>query len=77
MEEVKAEVKQEPDMISKAEKIAADLKVQLDRQEQLIAKERLSGRSTISAPVVEKSDYDKNTEFINKTLAGTNFKPLK
>ena len=70
------EVKQE-DIISKAEKIAADLKAQLDRQEQLIAKERLSGRSTASAPVVEKSDYDKNTEFINKTLAGTNFKPLK
>ena len=65
------------DIISKAEKIAADLKAQLDRQEQLIAKERLSGRSTASAPVVEKSDYDKNTEFINKTLAGTNFKPLK
>ena len=70
------EVKQD-DIISKAEKIAADLKAQLDRQEQLIAKERLSGRSTASAPVVEKSDYDKNTEFINKTLAGTNFKPLK
>ena len=70
------EVKQD-DIISKAEKIAADLKAQLDRQEQLIAKERLSGRSTASAPIIEKSDYDKNTEFINKTLAGKNLKPLK
>ena len=71
------EVKQEGDLISKAEKIAADLKAQLDRQEQLIAKERLSGRSTASAPIIEKSDYDKNTEFINKVMSGTNLKPLK
>ena len=76
VEEIKKEVK-EPDMIEKAEKVVADLKAQLDRQEKIIAQDRLAGRSFAGqAPVVETEEQKQDKE-IERMFKDTGMSPLK
>ena len=86
MEEVKKEIKVEekPSLISEADKAAerlekanAELKSQLDRQEQLMVKERLGGRSFAGEIPKVETDDEKMNKKINAMFKGTGLNPLK